>query len=255
MSFEQDIKKLRMGQGMTQQELADQVHVSRQTVSTWETGKNYPSLDVLRSLSLLFDISFEKIMFGEEIDMKDKRISVAESIDKDVSLKQRYKKVAIIFGSMLLLLIAWVVTLTIGYQKGINTIDRLNPFLQYQVAYTKMPDDKEINPNNQKNHGYWTRWFSDNEMGTDWHKLTLTTGINPGVKNPYVMAYHKGSYVKIARIVPGSSVSQVMKSNVSAVNRLVYSKNKENLSLNMGPTKTLKHKIHYSRAIQELVVE
>ncbi len=190
------------------------------------------SLDVLRSLSLLFDISFEKIMFGEEIDMKDKRISVAESIDKDVSLKKRYKKVAIIFGSMLLLLIAWVVTLTIGYQKGINTIDRLNPFLQYQVAYTKMPDDKEINPNNQKNHGYWTRWFSDNEMGTDWHKLTLTTGINPG-----------------------SSVSQVMKSNVSAVNRLVYSKNKENLSLNMGPTKTLKHKIHYSRAIQELVVE
>ncbi|MGO3489642.1 MAG: helix-turn-helix transcriptional regulator, partial [Leuconostoc carnosum] len=60
MSFEQDIKKLRMGQGMTQQELADRVHVSRQTVSTWETGKNYPSLDVLRSLSLLFDISFEK---------------------------------------------------------------------------------------------------------------------------------------------------------------------------------------------------
>lgn len=255
MSFEQDIKKLRIGQGMTQQELADRVHVSRQTVSTWENGKNYPSLDVLRSLSLLFDISFEKIMFGEEIDMKDKRISVAESIDKDVSLKQRYKKVAIIFGSMLLLLIAWVVTLTIGYQKGINTIDRLNPFLQYQVAYTNMPDDKEINPNNQKNHGYWTRWFSDNEMGTDWHKLTLTTGINPGVKDPYVMAYHKGSYVKVARIVPGSSVSQVMKSNVSAVNRLVYSKNKENLSLNMGPNKTLKHKIHYSRAIQELVVE
>jgi len=38
MSFEQDIKQLRLQKKMTQQELADEVHVSRESVSTWETG-------------------------------------------------------------------------------------------------------------------------------------------------------------------------------------------------------------------------
>ncbi|MCK8627393.1 helix-turn-helix transcriptional regulator [Fructobacillus cardui] len=39
MSFEQDIKRLRQSKKMTQQELADILHVSRQTVLTWENGK------------------------------------------------------------------------------------------------------------------------------------------------------------------------------------------------------------------------
>ncbi|MGO1224998.1 MAG: helix-turn-helix transcriptional regulator, partial [Leuconostoc falkenbergense] len=156
MSFEQDIKQLRLQKKMTQQELADEVHVSRQTVSTWETGKNYPSLDVLRRLSDLFDVSFEKIMFGEEIDMRDKQKSIAEAIDQDVSLKHRYKRLTMILGSIFVLLVLWLGMLLVGYQKGIDTIDRMNPFLQYKVAYTKMPSDKVTNPNNKTNHGYWT---------------------------------------------------------------------------------------------------
>ncbi|MFT9313731.1 helix-turn-helix transcriptional regulator [Leuconostoc pseudomesenteroides] len=225
MSFEQDIKQLRLQKKMTQQELADEVHVSRQTVSTWETGKNYPSLDVLRRLSDLFDVSFEKIMFGEEIDMTDKQKSIAEAIDQDVSLKHRYKRLTMILGSIFVLLVLWLGMLLVGYQKGIDTIDRMNPFLQYKVAYTKMPSDKVINANSKSNNGYWTKWFSDNDMGTEWTKLTLMTGLNPGVKDPYVMAYHKGSYVKIARIVPGSSV------------------------------KDLQNKKHFNKVIQELVVQ
>lgn len=255
MSFEQDIKQLRLQKKMTQQELADEVHVSRQTVSTWKTGKNYPSLDVLRRLSDLFDVSFEKIMFGEEIDMKDKQKSIAEAIDQDVSLKHRYKRLTMILGSIFVLLVLWLGMLLVGYQKGIDTIDRMNPFLQYKVAYTKMPSDKVTNPNNKTNHGYWTKWFSDNDMGTEWTKLTLTTGLNPGVKDPYVMAYHKGSYVKIARIVPGSSVSTVMKSNVSAITRLMYSKDHDNLSMNFQSVKDLKNKKHFNKVIQELVVQ
>ncbi|WP_294975367.1 helix-turn-helix transcriptional regulator [uncultured Leuconostoc sp.] len=254
MSFEQDIKNLRLDKKMTQQELADIIHVSRQTISAWENGKNYPGLDVLRELSNLFDVSFEKIIFGEE-SMTEKQKSIAETMDKDVALKARYKKATIGLGTVVVLLLLWVVTLTIGYQKGIAKIDRFNPFLQYAVGYTKMPSNKVVNPNNPKNGGYWTSWFSDNDMGTESTKLTLTTGLNPGIQDPYVMVYHKGSYVKVARIVPGSSVSKVMKSNVSAITRLAYSKNHDNLNLNTSTTDALKNKIHFNQAIQELVVE
>ncbi|MGL5886785.1 MAG: helix-turn-helix transcriptional regulator [Leuconostoc suionicum] len=253
MTFEQDIKNLRLNKKLTQQELAEIVHVSRQTVSAWENGKNYPSLDVLRELSSLFDVSFEKIIFGEET-MTEKQENIADTITKDLSLKKRYKRATLLLGSVFMLLVLWVVILTVGYQKGIDVIDRFNPFLQYTVGYTKLPSEKVIRPN-AKNRGYWTRWFSDNEMGTEWTKLTLATGLNPGVEDPYVMAYHKGSYVKIARIVPGSSVNTVMKSNVSAITRLAYSKNHNNLSLNMSSNDTLNNKIHFHQAIQELVVE
>ncbi|GMA69571.1 hypothetical protein GCM10025879_08170 [Leuconostoc litchii] len=255
MSFKQDIKKMRLEKNMTQQELADYVHVSRQTVSTWETGKNYPSLDVLRLLSVLFDVSFEKIIFGEEVKMSGEQKSIAATIDQAVSLKSRYKKISVVFGTAFLLLVAWIFTLTIGYQKGIGIIDRFNPFLQYKVSYTQLPTEKIIRPRDSKNSSYWTRWFSDNEMGTEWSKLTLTTGLNPGVQNPYVMAYHKGSYVKIARIVPGSSVNAVMKSNISAINSIMYTKSRSNVMTNVSAVKELKHKKHFTATIQEMVVQ
>ena len=260
MGFEQDIKRMRLEKGLTQQELAESIHVSRQTVSTWETGKNYPSLEVLRSLSLLFNVSFEQIIFGEKPTMADnKEVNIATTIDTDILLKHKYKRISLFLGVILSLVAIWAITLAIGYHNGISQIDRFNPFLQYQVGYTKLPNDDVINPRNHTNRGYWTRWFSDNEMGTSWSKLTVTTGLNPGLKEPYVMAYHKGSYVKIARIVPGEAVNTVSKSNVAAINQLAYSKKHDNLSVNTSSEEalkqTLKNTVHFSQAIQEMVVE
>ncbi|USR89063.1 helix-turn-helix domain-containing protein (plasmid) [Lactiplantibacillus pentosus] len=59
MSFKDDIKTLRRQSNLTQEALAQKLHVTRQTVSTWETGKNMPSLETLHALSQLFNISLE----------------------------------------------------------------------------------------------------------------------------------------------------------------------------------------------------
>lgn len=247
MSFQYDIKKLRLDNNMTQKELADIIHVSRQTVSAWENGKNYPSLNVLRELSSLFEISFEQIIFGEYTVSKQK--TIAETINKDLTLKEKYKKSTIMLSTILLLALLWIIILTIGYKKGIDKIDRFNPFLQYKVSYTKAPNDKIAS------NGIWTRWFSDNEMGTQWSKLSLSTGINPGINDPYIMAYHKGSYVKDARFVPGSAVNKIIKSNIAAINKLTYYKNSDNLNLNLSAKDNLNNKIHFNQAIQELVIK
>mgnify|MGYP004709494157 FL=1 len=243
---------LRKQSNLTQEELAKKLHVTRQTVSTWETGKNMPSLETLHVLSQLFNISLEKLLFNEEIEMKkDKEPSLATQIDHNVKLKSRYRRWTFGLGALIALMIVGIGILCLGYYKGIGTIDRVNPFLSYKVGYTKLPSEKEIS--NKKTNDYWTAWFTDNTMGNEWTKLTLTTGLNPGVKDPYVMAYHKGSYVKIARIVPRTYINQTYASNLAALDALLN--NKGNTETNNYDLKKFKTQIHVSDTVQQLVTE
>ena len=69
--FKDKIKKLRETHNLTQEELAKKVMVSRTAVSKWETGKGYPSLDTLKEISLLFDISIDELI--SDTDIGDKR--------------------------------------------------------------------------------------------------------------------------------------------------------------------------------------
>ena len=48
------IKKYRINMGISQEELAEKVYVSRQTVSNWETEKNYPDIHSILLLSSVF---------------------------------------------------------------------------------------------------------------------------------------------------------------------------------------------------------
>lgn len=143
MSFKDDVKQLRMQANLTQEELANQLHVTRQTVSTWETGKNMPSLETLHTLSQLFDISLEKLLFNEEITMdKVKNQPLANQIDHDVKLKKRYRNWTYTLSGLILICIVSIGILMFGYYKGVSNIDRVNPFLSYKIGYTKLPDNK-----------------------------------------------------------------------------------------------------------------
>lgn len=62
---------------LSQEELAEKVYVSRQTISNWETGKNYPDIHSLLLLSTLFDISLDQLIKGD-IDMMKEEINAAE---------------------------------------------------------------------------------------------------------------------------------------------------------------------------------
>ena len=49
------LKKLREKRNLTQEELAEQIQVTRQAVSRWETGETQPNTDTLKLLSQFFD--------------------------------------------------------------------------------------------------------------------------------------------------------------------------------------------------------
>lgn len=71
MELSDQIKKHRAQIGLSQEELAERIFVSRQTVSNWETAKTYPDVQSLLLLSQLFDTSIDELVKGDVETMKE----------------------------------------------------------------------------------------------------------------------------------------------------------------------------------------
>ena len=54
MEFHEKLQELRKGRGLTQEELAEILYVSRTAISKWESGKGYPSIDSLKGIAGFF---------------------------------------------------------------------------------------------------------------------------------------------------------------------------------------------------------
>ena len=66
MDFNNRLYQLRKQKGLSQEELANRLNVSRQTVSKWEVGDSTPDMEKLIAMSDLFDVSLDKLVMGKE---------------------------------------------------------------------------------------------------------------------------------------------------------------------------------------------
>ncbi len=66
MEFNNRLYKLRKQSGMSQEELANRLNVSRQTISKWEVGDSTPDLEKLVAISDLFHVSLDELVIGED---------------------------------------------------------------------------------------------------------------------------------------------------------------------------------------------
>ncbi|MDR2900828.1 MAG: helix-turn-helix domain-containing protein [Treponema sp.] len=73
MELSEKLQQLRKEKGLTQEQLAEQIFVSRTAISKWESGRGYPSLDYLKSISKFFSVSIDDLFSDEEL------IKVAEN--------------------------------------------------------------------------------------------------------------------------------------------------------------------------------
>ena len=73
MTFSERIKSERDTREWHQTEIAEKINVSRQSVSKWETGKNYPSIEIIIELSDLFGITIDEMLRSDE-ELKEKVI-------------------------------------------------------------------------------------------------------------------------------------------------------------------------------------
>ena len=63
--FGENIKILRNKNGWTQERLANEVYVTRQTISAWENRLSYPDIDALAKIHKIFDVSTDELIFGK----------------------------------------------------------------------------------------------------------------------------------------------------------------------------------------------
>ena len=85
MEFKDQIKEIRKKEGLTQEELALKLSITRQAVSNWETGKNLPDIEILINISNVFNIFPDQLIK----DGSDTR-------------RARYNMVMVIIGTFLL---------------------------------------------------------------------------------------------------------------------------------------------------------
>lgn len=76
MEFNEKLQELRKQKGLTQEELAEALWVSRTAVSKWESGRGYPNIDSLKQIAKYFSVTIDELLSGDEI------LTIAEADQK-----------------------------------------------------------------------------------------------------------------------------------------------------------------------------
>ena len=76
MEFNEKLNQLRKSNGLTQEDLAEALYVSRTAVSKWESGRGYPNIESLKDIATLFSVSIDDLLSGEKL------ISIAQKENK-----------------------------------------------------------------------------------------------------------------------------------------------------------------------------
>ena len=122
MEFNNKLYKLRKQKGFSQEELANRLNVSRQTISKWEVGESTPDMENLVAISELFEISLDELVLNKVPEEADTSSQVVKSefysdIKENVLTDENRKKAkkglkiaAIVLGIIVLIdLISFVI--------------------------------------------------------------------------------------------------------------------------------------------------
>lgn len=90
MEFHEKLQELRKQKGLTQEELAQSLYVSRTAVSKWESGRGYPNIDSLKAMAEFFSVTVDELLSGEEV------LSIAEESSREKEVRFRN----LVFGSL-----------------------------------------------------------------------------------------------------------------------------------------------------------
>lgn len=102
------IRDERTGAGMSQDDLAARVYVSRQTISSWENDKTYPDVQSLILLSEIFGVTVDSLIKGDVETM-------TETIDTEVRTMKRLSYVMLGFLALMLLAVIWICVQTFAW--------------------------------------------------------------------------------------------------------------------------------------------
>ena len=103
MEIEKKLKEARTNAGLTQEQVAEKIMVSRQTISNWENGKSLPDIVSILNLSDLYQISLDELLKGDT--------KMKEKIEKDVKVAKDNKRL-ILTTAILLVVVAIIYSIS-----------------------------------------------------------------------------------------------------------------------------------------------
>ncbi len=77
MEFHEKLQELRKQKGLTQEDLAESLFVSRTAISKWESGRGYPNIDSLKAIAKFFSVTIDELLSSEEV------LTIAEEDQKE----------------------------------------------------------------------------------------------------------------------------------------------------------------------------
>ena len=131
MEFHEKLQELRKQRGLTQEQLAAQLFVSRAAVSKWESGRGYPSIDSLKAMAKFYSVTIDELLTGQEV------LTIAEEGQK----KQAQHLRTMVFGLLDLSTAAYLFLPLFGRQQegmiravSLLSLSGISPYLK--TAYT-----------------------------------------------------------------------------------------------------------------------
>ncbi len=121
MKFNEKLLEIRKKQGLSQEELGNELKVSRQTISKWESGQSYPDFQRLVMLSDYLDISIDELV--KDIDVQEVRnknltdekiLSIFSDIDKFKIIMMKILKISEYLGAIFIIFFVFIILAFIG---------------------------------------------------------------------------------------------------------------------------------------------
>ncbi len=108
--FGKFLSQLRKEKGLTQLQLAEKLNVTDKAISRWETGKNYPDIEIFEDLSKILDVSVSELLEGKRIEHENllsvSQEHVVEQIKKNKKSGKHYR---------IIICIALIISIVFGY--------------------------------------------------------------------------------------------------------------------------------------------
>ncbi|GEK90777.1 hypothetical protein AKA01nite_03990 [Alkalibacterium kapii] len=189
MKIGQKLKEKRQQANLTQKQLADILHVSRQTISSWEVGRTYPDLDVLVAISELYSIPLDDLLKDDS--------TMVEDITKKVKKSERRKMLNIVLVFVLTLVSSFSLFFILKERQKTHTNDLgLSPSdLYYSTWEMNYDPTHEVNQSiisfDRNNVATYYRYGSAGSLTTSNNEVNNYNNLRIEVDNDkYIVTAH-----------------------------------------------------------------
>ena len=163
MAFSENLQFLRAQNGVTQEQLAEQLDVSRQSVSKWESGASFPEMDTLLRICDLYDVNLDTLLRGSVEES-----NVSDTAQYDSFMNRFARRISFSIGAIIAAIAVLMVLDVVGIHEMLSAAFLL---LVITISVVIMVASGIQEENFRKKHPVITDFYTEEEKDTFHQKL------------------------------------------------------------------------------------